>query len=78
MSVNVRPRSEQAPLLIEQEEYDRLVRRTGRGWSHCDDRSEWLAKLHYLRAGLTSGKLDRAQFEERESRLVLAWLARMC
>ena len=74
MAINLRPHSQAEPLLIDAAEYERLVHRTEGGWSRCADEREWLAKLHYLRAGLRDGKLDPAQFKEREARLVEAWL----
>lgn len=76
MAVNLRPLSGAEPLLIDEAEYERLVKRTEGGWSRCADETEWLAKLHYLRAGHAAGKLDAAQFAERERRLVEAWLRR--
>lgn len=76
MAINLRPLSQAEPLWIEEAEYERLVRRTEGGWSQCADETEWLAKLHYLRAGLRDGKLEPSQFEERESRLVMGWLRR--
>ena len=76
MPINLRPHSQAAPLSVDEAEYERLVRRTEGGWSACADETEWLAKLHYLRAGRQDGKLDAAQFEEREFRLVQAWLRR--
>jgi hypothetical protein len=75
MAVNLRPHSERGPLLVEEDEYERLCRRTAAGgWSQCTDEVEWLAKLHYLRAGLKAGKLSQAEFEQREVRLVEGWL----
>jgi hypothetical protein len=76
MPVNLRPHSGKQPLLIEEEQYQRLVQRSAGGWSQCADETEWLAKLHYLREGLRAGKLTQAQFEERETRLVTGWLRR--
>lgn len=76
MPVNLRPLSQAEPLWVDEAAYDRLVHRADGGWSTCADETEWLAKLHYLRAGLAAGKLDRSQFEERETRLVVAWLRR--
>lgn len=76
MAINVRPHSTAKPLWLEEEEYEALVRRTANGWSQCADEQEWLAKLHYLRAGFKAGKLDAAQFEEREFRLVQGYLTR--
>jgi hypothetical protein len=75
MAINLRPHSAH-PLLVEDAEYERLVQRAERGWSRCADETEWLAKLHYLREGVRAGKLTETQFEERESRLVQAWLGR--
>lgn len=76
MPVNLRPYSEAQPLEISDEEYRRLVQRKAGGWSQCADETEWLAKLHYLREGLRAGKLTQAEFEERETRLVVGWLRR--
>ena len=76
MPVNLRPLSDNAPLEIETGEYDQLVARKEGGWSHCASETEWLAKLHYLRQGLKTGKVERAAFEERERRLVEDWLKR--
>jgi hypothetical protein len=75
MPINLRPHSAQ-PLLVDEAEYDRLVKRAEHGWSHCADETEWLAKLHYLREGMRAGMLTGQQFEEREGRLVQAWLSR--
>ena len=74
MTINLRPHSARQPLLVEEAEYERLVRRAQGGWSQCADETEWLAKLHYVRQGLQDGKLTPSQFEEREARLVTAWL----
>ena len=76
MPINVRPLSQVNPLALPEEEYQALVQRTENGWSQCADEREWLAKLHYLRAGFKAGKLDAAQFEEREFRLVQGFLTR--
>jgi len=76
VAINLRPLSQAAPLWVEEDEYQRLVQRAEGGWSQCADETEWLAKLHYLRAGLQAGKLEPGQFEERETRLVQGWLRR--
>ena len=76
MAINLRPDSTEAPLWIEEPEYGELVKRKQDGWSHCQDETEWLAKLYYLRAGRREGKLTAEDFAERESRLVLGWLGR--
>ncbi len=77
MSLNVRPNSPAHPLELEEEEYQSLVSRNNGGWSSCADEKEWLAKLHYLRSGYQLAKLDKAQFEDRETRLVVNWLIRL-
>lgn len=76
MPVNLRPQSDKQPLVIEDSVYQELVQRKAGGWSQCADETEWLAKLHYLREGLRAGKLNQADFEERETRLVVGWLRR--
>lgn len=76
MAINLRPHSQAAPLWVEDHVYQQLVQRSEGGWSTCADETEWLAKLHYLRAGRQEGKLDPAAFDERETRLVQAWLRR--
>ena len=42
-----------------------------RGWSHCNSKEEFLSKLHYLRRGLTQGKIAEIEFLEREKKLVI-------
>ena len=74
MPVNLLPHSRANPLMVEDAEYDQLVQRKQGGWSRCTEETEWLAKLHYLRAGFEKDKLKQAQFEEREFRLVEGWL----
>ncbi len=76
MAINLRPLSQAAPLWVEEERYRQLVNRKQDGWSRCADETEWLAKLHYLRQGLREGKLERADFLQREARLVENWLRR--
>ena len=75
MAVNLRPHSETG-LILEEQEYQQRVQRKENGWSTCADETEWLAKLHYLRSGFLSGKLDRQAMIERETRLVESWLRR--
>ena len=74
MALNLRPYSEANPLAVDENEYEQLVQRSQGGWSRCADETEWLAKLHYLRAGFEMDKLDKTQFEQREFRLVQNWL----
>jgi hypothetical protein len=75
MAINLRPHSAQ-PLLVDEGEYERLVKRAEGGWSRCADETEWLAKLRYLREGVQAGKLTPQQFDEREYRLVQGWVGR--
>ena len=56
---------------VSREEYDKLVHMKERGWSHCNSKEEFLAKLHYLRGGLTQGKINEIEFLEREKKLVI-------
>jgi len=77
MALNVRPHSERGPLLVDEAEYEQLSRRTAHGWSECADEREWLVKLHFLREGYRAGKLNLESFEERELRLVEAWLNKL-
>ena len=74
MPVNLRPQSESGQIWVEDEEYQRLVKRAEGGWSRCTDEVEWLAKLHYLREGFRAGKMSREDFTERETRLVTGWI----
>ena len=76
MAINLRPDSD-TPLQVDEETYQQLTTRKTNGWSQCEDETEWLAKLHYLRAGLREGKLNNGQFEEREARLVANWLRKL-
>ena len=74
MPVKLRPHSLSAPLSVAEEKFEKLAHKNDRGWSVCADQEELLAKLCYLRAGRADGKLDEAQFLEREARLVVTWL----
>ena len=76
MAINLRPHSSGQPLWIEDGDYQRLVQRKEGGWSLCQDETEWLAKLHYLRGGLRDGKLTQEDFGKRETQLVLGWFRR--
>ena len=76
MPINLRPQAIK-PLNLTEETYRDLISRKTGGWSQCQDETEWLAKLHYLRSGLQEGKLDGTQFNDRETRLVVQWLQKM-
>ena len=65
------PHALENPVEVTQEEYDKLVHMKERGWSYCDSKEEFLAKLHYLRRGLTQGKINEIEFLEREKKLVI-------
>ena len=56
---------------VSQEEYEILIQMKEKGWSHCNSKKEFLAKLHYLRGGLTQGKINEIEFLEREEKLVI-------
>ena len=76
MKISLRPHSAEQPLEIGEDDYNLLVKRKAPGWSDCADETEWLAKLHYLRAGFEQDKTDAAEFEKRELRLVQNWLGK--
>ena len=59
------------PVEVSQEDYDKLIQIKERGWSHCSSKEEFLAKLHYLRGGLTQGKINKIEFLEKEKKLVM-------
>tara|TARA_B100000945_G_scaffold283313_1_gene252279 strand:+ start:974 stop:1207 length:234 start_codon:yes stop_codon:yes gene_type:complete len=65
------PNALENPVEVSQEEFEKLFRTKDRGWSHCNSKEEFLAKLHYLREGLTHGKINEIEFLERERKLVI-------
>ncbi len=65
------PNSLENPVEVSQEEYDKLVQKNERGWSQCNSKEEFLVKLHYLRGGLTQGKINKIEFLEKEKKLVI-------
>ena len=65
------PNAIENPIEVSQEEYDVLVRMKENGWSQCNSKEEFLAKLHYLRGGLNRGKINEIEFLEREKKLVI-------
>ena len=44
-----------------------------KGWSHCDSKEEYLAKLHYLREGCAQAKISESDFHEREEKMVVGY-----
>ena len=59
------------PVEVSKEEYEKLIHMKDNGWSHCSSKEEFLAKLHYLRGGLTQGKIKEIEFLEKEKKLVM-------
>lgn len=74
MQINIAPLSKENPVLVDEEEYTKLVNKNKKNWSNCDSHIELLAKLHYLKRGLESKKITVANFDIREERLVISWL----
>ena len=71
--ISLTPYSQENPVNISQEEYEKLVHMNEKGWSHCDSKEECLAKLHYLREGFAQGKIADGDFHEREEKMVVAY-----
>ena len=69
--INLTPYSLENPVEVSQEDYHNLVQMSEKGWSHCDSKEEYLAKLHYLRTGLSQGRIATDDFDEREKKIVL-------
>ena len=69
--INLTSFSLENPFKVSQETYNNLVQMREKGWSHCDSKEECLAKLHYLRAGFSQGKIAKGDFNEREKKLVV-------
>ena len=59
------------PVEVSKEEYEKLLQMKENGWSHCNSKEEFLAKLHYLRGGLTQGKIYENEFLDKEKKLVI-------
>ena len=71
--ISLTPYSSENPVKISQEVYEKLVHMNEKGWSHCDSKEEYLAKLHYLREGFAQGKIADCDFHEREEKMVVAY-----
>ena len=65
------PHALESPVEVSKEEYEKLIHMKDNGWSHCSSKEEFLAKLHYLRGGLTQGKINKNEFLEKEKKLVM-------
>ena len=73
MLISLTPYSRENPVKISEEEYEKLVQLNEKGWSHCDSKEEYLAKLHYLREGFAQGKIADVDFHEREEKIVVGY-----
>ena len=73
MMIILTPYSRENPIEVSSEEYEKLVHSNEKGWSHCDSKEEYLAKLHYLREGFAQGKISEADFLAREEKIVVAY-----
>ena len=71
--INLTPHALEHPIEISETDYDRLVKKTGGGWSHSESHLEFLSKLHYLREGFHAGKIKDKAFLEREEKLITSW-----
>ena len=67
------PHALENPVEVSKEEYEKLVHMKENGWSHCNSKEEFLAKLHYLRGGLTQSKINEIEFMEKENKLVITY-----
>ncbi len=71
--INLTPYAIQNPIEVSEEEYDQLVQKNEGGWSQSESFQEMLAKIHYLRLGFGAGKIQEADFLDREQKLVINW-----
>lgn len=71
MKINLTPYSHENFLEVSQEKYFELVQKNEKGWSHCNSKKEYMAKLHYLRSGFYQGKIDKDEFTELEKKIVV-------
>lgn len=71
--INIANLSADFPIWIDKIEYSKLIIQKSKGWSNCHTQTEWMAKLHYLRAGYKSGKISKEDFFKKEKELVLNW-----
>ena len=71
--ISLTPYSRENSVKISLDNYEKLVRRNKKGWSHCDSKEEYLAKLHYLREGCAHGKITESDFHEREEKIVIGY-----
>ncbi|MBF0286290.1 MAG: hypothetical protein HQM14_00615 [SAR324 cluster bacterium] len=74
--ISLTPNAVSLPIEISEDQYHQLVQQKQYGWSVCQSKNEWLAKLHYLRQGRNEGKIDEHTFREKEKNLILNWWRR--
>ena len=66
MTINLTPFSQENFLEISVEDYERLIHINEKGWSYCNSKLEYMAKLHYLRSVFFQGKIEEAkQFKDK-------------
>jgi len=71
MKVNLTPFSHENLIEVSRDNYYELVHNNEKGWSHCNSKIEFLAKLHYLRSGFHQDKINKDKFCELEKKLVV-------
>lgn len=57
--------------MIPAELYAKLAQKKERGWTEVDSEEEFLAKLHYLRAGMAENKRPKEELLRTEEKLVV-------
>ena len=73
MKINLTPYSRESILEISREHYEKLVHINEKGWSNCNSKEEYMAKLHYLRIGYSQGKIAIDEFNELEKKIVVCY-----
>ena len=73
MTINLTPFSQENFLEISDEDYERLIHINEKGWSYCNSKLEYMAKLHYLRSGFFQGKIEEEEFCELEKKIVISY-----
>ena len=76
--INIANLSDDYPILVSPDEYERLKNLKSNGWSNCQTQKEWMVKLHYLRKGFKEKKISKEEFFKREKELVIRWWLKWC
>ena len=71
--ISLTPYSLENPVKVSIKKKKKLVHMNEKGWSHCDSKEEYLAKLHYLREGCVQGKITESDFHDREEKMVIGY-----